>query len=235
MATISQPYLFNWKEIDAASDLDRLVLVLSALPDERMVSFLEQRRGKGRDDYPIRPMWNAVIAGIVYQHPHAASLLRELRRNGELRQLCGFDPFLGEKAVPTKDAFSRFLESLIEHSGFLTEMFHKLVAELKKEIPDLGVKTAVDSKAIPSFGNPVRDENKLANPDSRRDTDADWGKKKYKGTRKDGTTWEKIVKWFGYKLHLLVDSKHELPHARHDAWKNPCRPVRQDAVDDSAD
>ena len=213
MATIPQPYLFNWKEIDAASDLDRLVLVLLALPDENMVSFLEQRRGKGRDDYPIRPMWNAVIAGIVYQHPSAAALLRELRRNGELRQLCGFDPFLGEQAVPTKDAFSRFLELLIEHADFLSEMFHELVDELKKELPDLGVKTAVDSKAIPSFGKPVRDEEKRMEEDRRRDTDADWGTKTYKGTHKDGTTWEKIVKWFGYKLHLLVDSKYELPLA----------------------
>lgn len=102
MARISQPWLFSWKEIDEASDLDRLRLVLDALPDEQLVKFLEERRGKGRDDYPIRPMWNAVIAGIVYQHPSAESLRRELRRNGELRQICGFDPFLGEKAVPTK-------------------------------------------------------------------------------------------------------------------------------------
>lgn len=213
MATIPQNWLFNWKEIDAASDLDRFQLVLSALPDEKLASFLEERRGKGRDDYPIRPMWNATIAGIVYQHPHAATLLRELRRNGELRQLCGFDPFLGEKSVPTKDAFSRFLELLIEHRSFIVEMFHELVDELKEKLKDLGVKTAVDSKAIPSFGKPVRDEEKLKDEDRRRDTDADWGKKTYKGTRKDGTAWEKVNKWFGYKLHLLVDSVYELPLA----------------------
>lgn len=56
MATISQPWLFSWKEIDEASDLDRLRLVLAALPDEKLVTFLEQQRGRGRDDYPIRPM-----------------------------------------------------------------------------------------------------------------------------------------------------------------------------------
>ncbi len=41
----------------SASFLDRLRLVLDALPDEDLVRFLEQRRGRGRDDYPIRPMW----------------------------------------------------------------------------------------------------------------------------------------------------------------------------------
>ncbi|MED4406685.1 transposase [Heyndrickxia coagulans] len=37
------------------------------------------------------------------------------------------------------------------------------------------------------------------------------GKKVYRGTREDGTRWEKIVKWFGYKLHLIVDASYELP------------------------
>jgi len=213
MATITQPWLFSWKEIDAASDLDRIRLVLSALPDEEIVLFLEKRRGKGRNDYPIRPTWNAVIAGIVYQHPHVESLRRELRRNGELRQLCGFDPFLGAAAVPTKDAFSRFLELLMDNEGFLAEMFHRLVNELKTALPDLGTQTAVDSKAIPSFGKRVRDEEKRQKEDRRRDTDADYGTKTYKGTRKDGSSWEKVKKWFGYKLHLLVDSTYELPLA----------------------
>ena len=213
MATIPQPWLFNWKEIDAASELDRLALVFSVLPDEKLVSLLEQKRGKGRDDYPIRPMWNALLAGVVFQHKNAAELLRELRRNGELRQVCGFDPFLGSDAVPPEHAFSRFLSSIVEQRVLITQMFHELVDELKKELPELGVKTAVDSKAIPSFGKPVRDEEKLAESDGRRDTDADWGKKTYKGTRKDGTTWEKVIKWFGYKLHLLVDSAYELPLA----------------------
>jgi len=95
VATIPQPQLFQWHEIDTASDLDRLKLVLVALSlvDESLVSYLEAKRGKGRDDYPIRPMWNALIAGIVFQHPTGESLRRELRRNAELRQLCGFDVF----------------------------------------------------------------------------------------------------------------------------------------------
>lgn len=213
MATIPQPFLFSWQQIDAASDLDRLRLVLDALSDERLVSFLEQRRGRGRDDYPVRPMWNAVLAGVVFQHQSAATLVRELRRNGELRQLCGFDPFGGSESAPSQDAMERFLKLIVEHGELLVEMFHQLVEELKVELPELGKKTAVDSKAIPSFGRPVRDEEKRAEKDGRRDLDADWGTKTYKGTRKDGTSWEKVHRWFGYKLHLLVDSVYELPLA----------------------
>jgi hypothetical protein len=42
-------------------------------------------------------------------------------------------------------------------------------------------------------------------------TAAGKGVKTYRGTREDGTTWEKVKTWFGYKLHLLVDSVFELP------------------------
>jgi hypothetical protein len=41
--------------------------------------------------------------------------------------------------------------------------------------------------------------------------DADWGKKTYHGQREDATLWEKVVTWFGYKIHLLVDTKYEMP------------------------
>jgi hypothetical protein len=211
MAIIPQARLFSWSDIDAASDLDRLVLVLLALPDEPLVRFLELRRGRGRDDHPIRPTWNALLAGIVFQHPSAASLLRERRRNGERRARCGFDPLLGEAAVATDDAFGRFLELIIEHRDRLQIMFHQLVDELHLELGDLGAKTAVDSTAIPSYGKPVKDEQKQQESDRRRDNDADWGKKTYRGKRADGTSWEKVTKWFGYKLHLLVDSVYELP------------------------
>ena len=43
------------------------------------------------------------------------------------------------------------------------------------------------------------------------ENDADWGVKTYRGKGKDGAAWEKIVRWFGFELHLLVDATHELP------------------------
>ncbi len=116
---IPQRELFGWKEIDGASDLDRLRLVLSALPDEAFMMYLEDRRGRGRDDYPVRPMWNALLAGIVYRHESAASLLSELRRNRDLLEACGFDPWRGSDAAPSDDAFGRFLEVVIAHRDWI--------------------------------------------------------------------------------------------------------------------
>jgi len=52
-------------------------------------------------------------------------------------------------------------------------------------------------------------------PSESGDPDADWDRKTKRGERSDGTLWEKVSKWFGYKLHLLIDSHYELPLA----WK----------------
>ena len=213
MATIARRSLFSWRDIDAASDLQRLKLVLSVLPDEAFMQLLEAERGKGRDDYPVRAMWNAVIAGIVFQHLSVASLVRELWRNRELLESCGFDPLQGGGGAPTQDAMERFLLRAVRHREHLMRMFDEVIEELGILLPDLGRLLAVDSKAIASYGKPIRDDVKRAQADGRRDTDANWGKKTYKGVHEDGTTWEKVVRWFGFKIHLLVDSRHEIPLA----------------------
>ena len=71
---------FSWRDVESLPDLERLRLVLDVLPDEEIVAALEAGRGRGRNDYPVRAMWRALIAGIVFQHPSIQSLLRELGR-----------------------------------------------------------------------------------------------------------------------------------------------------------
>jgi hypothetical protein len=175
------------------------------MPDEALMRALEQHRGHGRNDYPVRAMWNSVLAGIVFQHDNVEKLRRELSRNGQLRELCGFD-----NQVPPPWVYTRFMKTLIEYESLIDGMFDKLVQQLSNALPNFGKHLAMDSKAIESFAE-HKNKNEVA--DGRRDTDADYGKKKYSGVHEDGKPWEKIVKWFGYKLHLLVDATYEMPVA----------------------
>lgn len=210
MAIIPQPQLFGWNEIEELGDLERLQLVLESLPDETLVKQLEEERSKGRNDYPIRAVWNSLIAGIVFQHVSIESLRRELKRNGQLRQICGFDVCRGAKAVPPSWAYSRFLRKLMKHHKQLEEIFMTLVSQLSELLPDFGRVLAIDGKAIKSLAK-GKGEKSDKPEDGRRDLDADWGKKVYRGERADGSIWEKEVSWFGYKLHLMVDANYELP------------------------
>jgi len=209
MAIIPQPGLFSWEQVEASSDLDRLRMALQAMPDEELMCVLERARKGRRDDYPIRAVWNSVIAGIVFEHKSIESLRRELARNGELRMVCGFEVFNGAQAVPPAWVYSRFLRRLFEHQEQIDAMFDALVERLRELLPDFGKRLAVDSKAVDSHGRPTKQEKE----DGRRDTDADWGTKTYRGMREDGTIWEKVKRWFGYKIHLLVDADYELPVA----------------------
>jgi hypothetical protein len=208
MATISQKPLFGWDQIEALGDLKRLQLVLENLPDEPLVRALEQERNRGRDRYPIRPMWNALIAGVVFQHPTVEALLRELRRNAQLRQVCGFEVLRVLKAVPNSWAFSRFLANVMRHLPLIEQMFHTLVDQLTELLPGFGASLAIDGKALASFA-PGKSEKE--HPDGRGDSDGEWGIHEYSGTHADGTAWKTVKKWFGYAIHLLVDSQYELP------------------------
>lgn len=213
MAIIPQQRLFGWQEIDELGDLERLVLVLDHLPDEELMRKLEQERAKGRDDYPVRAVWNSILAGIVFQHPSIESLRRELLRNAQLREICGFDPCLGERAVPPAHVYSRFLKKFMRCANEVEKIFAQLVDEISTLLPGFGQVLVLDSKAINSLARGRKRDEKPPKPDGRRDTDADFGRKTYRGRRKDGTLWKKIVSWFGYKLHLLVDALYELPVA----------------------
>nr|MDA8192807.1 DDE transposase [Thermaerobacter sp.] len=68
MAIIPQPSFFSWDQLAELGDLERLVLVLDTVPDEALMRRLETARGRGRNDYPVRALWNSVLAGIVFQH-----------------------------------------------------------------------------------------------------------------------------------------------------------------------
>ena len=84
MATQSK---LPWRDFPGAMSIScptcgaGLELALEHLPDGPVVAALSERRGRGRDDYPVEAMWRALVAGVVFQHASVESLLRELRRN----------------------------------------------------------------------------------------------------------------------------------------------------------
>jgi len=200
MTTLSQVQLFSWEKVEASPEILRLVRVLEALPDESIIRALVGLRAQKRNDYPVQAVWNSLIAGIVFGHGGVESLRRELARNGELREVCGFDVLAREKAVPPACVYSRFLAKLYAMRPLIDAMFHELLASLTALLADFGRELAVDGKAIQTHG--------------RKDPDASWGAKKtYLTQGEEGKGAKRTKWWFGYKLHLIVDANYELPVA----------------------
>ncbi len=206
MSIVTQMPMFSWDGIENLGDLERLRLLIEHLPDEPLLRILQEERGLGRDDYPVQAMWNAVLAGVVFQHASASSLVRELSRNAQLRYLCGFKPW----TTPTDDAVGRFLNTLVRHEVEICGIAEILQQKIREHLPDFGKYLAMDSKAIASWSPRASKNTKI---DGRREHDAAYGHKEYRGTHNDGSAWSKVVKWFGFKLHLIVDAQYELPIA----------------------
>ena len=63
----SDSMLFSWNDVERLPDL-KAGPGAGRMPDGELVAALEARRGKGRDDYPVR----ALVAGVVFGHESAA-------------------------------------------------------------------------------------------------------------------------------------------------------------------
>jgi hypothetical protein len=167
------------------------------LPDGRLLEALQQHRGRGRNDVPIRVLWFCVVLQRLLRQPTMRLTLAELRRNTDLRRLGGME-HAGN--VPNPWNMSRFLKVLgaDPFRGMLQNVFDQLVERLGAAVPDLGRQCAGDATHLSARRRGHYDTG-LAAPDG--------GRKEY--TDDEGKVTE-VLEWFGYKLHVLCDARHEV-------------------------
>jgi hypothetical protein len=205
---ITKP-LFPWDMLEDSPSLQSVRALLEAIPDHALLESLRDARGKGRDDFPIPALWGTLLLSIILRHVSINACLEELQRNGALRLLIGIE---AEGDVPGPDNISRFLTVLGEepHLRLLRGIFDVMVKRLGLVVGDLGVDTAGDSTGL---AGRAAVSDKLKNAEIKQGLpQPTGGKKEYKDD--DGNV-TKVIEWFGYKLHLLVDVKHEVSLAYH--------------------
>jgi hypothetical protein len=205
---ITKP-LFAWDALEDSPSLQSLRALLEAIPDHPLLESLRAARGKGRDEYPVEALWGTLVLAIALRHVSIEACLEELRRNPALRLLIAIER---EDRVPGPDNMSRFLATLGEepHPGHLRRIFDAQVGRLGAVIGDFGVDTAGDSTGL--AGRAAVSEKLRAAEVEQGLPQPSGGRKEYKDD--DGNV-TKVVEWFGYKLHLLVDVKHEVALAYH--------------------
>ena len=210
---VSQITFADYGCIEILGDLERFLLALMGMDDESLMQRLEARRGNGRNDYPVRVMWNMLIAMKVFGHRTVESFRRELGRNSQLRKICGLDDFANKKhLVPPPRVFTKFLKILTQEQGNIDGMFDGMVMELAERLPEFGKDAAGDGKYLDSY---AKCGQKDPNPDAgdRAERDAQWGVKEYPYNDKNGNLQVKKEYHFGFKAHLICDVKTELPIA----------------------
>ena len=196
--------LFPWDELECSPTLSTIRETLEAIPDAPLLQALQQRRHNGCDTYPVSVLWGVLLLSIALRHNAITDCLEELRRNAALRLLIGIE---SEDQVPHGWNLTRFLAVLGEapYLELLREVFDHMVQRLGVAIPDLGKHTAGDSTGLAGRRDPSPE---------RSQSEIDAGLPQASGGRKehkdDAGTVTKVVEWFGYKLHLLVDVTHEV-------------------------
>jgi Transposase DDE domain/Transposase domain (DUF772) len=195
--------LFAWDCLEDSPSLQTIKDLLAALPDGKLLNSLRAARGKGRDDYPVSVLWGVVVLRVALRHITTEAVLAELRRNEGLRRIIGIE---SESGVPNKWNMSRFEDVLGQepHRTLLKDIFNVLIQRLGIAVVDLGCDAAGDATNLSAR----RKEEKGA----KKEVDeglpqASGGRKEYKDD--DGKV-TKVIEWFGFKLHLLVDVKHEV-------------------------
>jgi hypothetical protein len=195
--------LFAWECLDDSPSLATLKEFLAAIPDGKLLESLRRARGKGRDDYPVHVLWGVMLLTAALRHPTTEACLAELRRNSGLRRLIGIE---SEEQVPRKWNVSRFQDVLGQepHVTHLKAIFSTIVQRLSSVVGDLGKNTAGDATGLSARR---KDESGAAAEAVAGLPQASGGRKEY--TDDAGNVTE-VVEWFGFKLHLLVDVKHEV-------------------------
>ena len=196
--------LFAWGQLEDRPCLRTIREFLQAVPDQELLDGLRAARGAGRNDFPVTVLWGVVLLTALLRHTSFEATLAELHRNPSLCRLLGITDV---EDIPNDWNVSRFLDVLGSepHLSRLRKVFAALVERLGSAVPDLGRHTAGDATHLSARARKGADA--LAAEAAQGLPPPAGGKKEYKDD--DGNV-TKVIEWFGYKLHLLVDVRHEV-------------------------
>jgi transposase len=153
---------------------------------------------KGAEGYDPIPLFKAQLLIYLGEVSSNRKLASALRYNGRLCLLCGFN-FL---KTPSNGTFTNFRDRLGEDIFY--EILHRLIAQAIVLKVIVGGDTAIDSTHLWAYSSKFGKKTcsckgKCHCPRDYSDADARWGAK------------SKDYIFFGYKVHLIVDAKSQLP------------------------
>lgn len=210
MNSISQISIFDYIEIENLGDLERLKIFFDNIEDDALCQMLEKQRKNGRNDYPVRTMLNLIYAMKIFGHRSVESFRRELKRNSQLRIVCGLSEskykYWNDRKhlVPPARVFTGFFNKLKNQKEELDKIYEQLVKFMYENLNGFGENSAIDGKFLDSYGNKFY---KNKSNDNRGEHDATVSCKTY--YMKDGS---RKNEWhYGFRAHILCDAKYGLP------------------------
>lgn len=192
---ILQQTLFSfeqWLEIESG---DRLPLFFQALDLRPYAQELRSRSPQGAKGYCREAILRALLAAPLEGISELTALHRRLQSDLRFRYQCGFRL---DHDAPSVSTLSRVFAQVTQKK-LAEKLFRELVTQCRHEGVIQGHHIAIDSTAIEAY------EKKQPKSRCQHTGHASWGAKY--------DTFGNKITWFGYKIHLAVDTESELPVA----------------------
>ncbi len=192
---IRQQPLFTFEELMELKGKTKLELILDQIDVTSLSEKMKHRSKRGPRGYNPTPIIYALIAQQIEQIPTRAALVKRLQEDPSFRYSCGFK-VIGD--VPSEATFCRYYEKLTEDESLENIYLQMLQDALSIGLID-GKSVSIDATNLSAY---ERAKPKKQIPAKQIDI-PNWGSKQ------DSNGNQKA--WYGWKLHLSVDSKSELP------------------------
>jgi len=192
---ILQESLFSFEELLKMQSKERLPIFFSSLDLRPYAKELRSRSPRGADGHCRQGILRALLAAPLEGIATLTALHHRLSTDLRFRYQCGLSL---DREAPSISTLSRVFADITKKE-LAKRLFEDLVAHLRQEGVLDGSHVAIDSTAIRAY------ERKQPKRKSEQTGNANWGAKL--------DSFGNKITWFGYKLHLAVDTKSELPLA----------------------
>ena len=186
--------LFSFETLQEYQPKTRLALLFETLDLHPCLKELPAKSIRGPKGYCGYALLRALVAKQLFQIPTFTLLVERLAQDLSFAYDCGFR--IGDSR-PSVATFSRFYQRLSQ-IGALEKLFESLVTEAMEQHIIQADVVAIDASQINAYEK-ARPKKQLTDDGFS----ANWGAKR--------DTHGNQITWFGYKLHLAIDTRSELP------------------------
>lgn len=187
---ITLDQFYEWKSL---SKLEAILSFIDYSLFNEFFSYDSHKRGpKG---YSKKQLFTTLITMTVEQLPDIKTLVNRLKSDPVLRRSLDYD-YVGN--TPSEATLNRFI-TLLSGTNILEKTFRRMVCKARKLGLIDGTNVAIDASKLTAYEHDVP-KSKIPSDDPDF---PNWGGKL--------DTNGNFIKWFGWKMHALVDSYSGLP------------------------
>ena len=188
--------IVDWKPLNCQDTVPiarQLEAIFNTIPEDELLRALKVYYA-GRNGYTYKILWRTYVAMSILNLPSFAALRRTLENNPYIAEACGINR---PEGIPSKFAYSRFMRKLQTRYNvkLVKDIMRNLTRECYATFPNFAKSVAIDATDLKAWSNGSKQR--------KTDPDAGW-------VIKGDSNGKKKFVW-GYKMHLMVDTTHEIP------------------------